>query len=137
MANQLTLTDFCARHELTAKQGHGDVKTMLVKGLHHLTWAELHNLLDYQVISSSEPCATGNVVFLKPRAGRLVKTLDNGNKVFSIVEMEVSPHSWDNGARLAVGYHVELNANGEQVKKWRPGFEELAGHSPAGKKVGH
>jgi len=58
----------------------------------------------------------------------LVKTLENGNKVFSTVEMVKG---------VAVGYRVEIKPDGSRVRKWEPSFSELTGGSAASRKFGH
>lgn len=57
----------------------------------------------------------------------LVKTLENGNKVYSVIE---------NVEGVTTGLWVEME-NGKEVRKWEPKFDELAGHSTASKKFGH
>lgn len=51
----------------------------------------------------------------------LVKTLENGNKVFSVIKMESH-----NGYDQAVGYRQEIGSSGDVVREWKPTFEELA-----------
>ena len=67
----------------------------------------------------------------------LVKTLANGNKVYSTTEMVPSPHAWDNGQKRATIIYVEQDNNGLEVDRYQPGFNRMAGHSPASIKFGY
>ena len=69
---------------------------------------------------------TNNDTLTRSETMNLVKTLENGNKVFSVTRMEASPHAGDNGQSRAVGYHQEIGTSGEVIREWQPTFEELA-----------
>ena len=55
----------------------------------------------------------------------LIKTLENGNKVYEAIEGKV--------AQLV---RIETDGSGNEVRRWKPSFDEIAGHSPTAKKVG-
>ena len=57
----------------------------------------------------------------------IVKTLENGHKIYSTVEMVDG---------VATGFHTEMDQE-TLVRKWKPSFQEIAIHSPASQRIGY